>query len=136
MLTASGKGEQQAPASSRWGGLIVFELQQEGPKVTGTVRFSGGSSIGAGALEGCLGGDAFDFTVRSVDGTWTDEATVNGDEMNGTASWFTGVSFHGQNTAKSNIRRMLPGHVRTLKNPPQSAGCTDPDRPSRIPVSG
>src|SRR5215471_18042071 len=84
------------------------ELQQEGPKVTGAVTFSGGSSIGAGALEGCLGGDVFNFTVPSVDGTWTGEATVNGDEMNGAETWFTGVSFHGQNRAKSNIRRMLP----------------------------
>jgi len=57
------------------------------------VRFSGGTSIGAAGLEGCSGGDAFNFTVRSVDGTWTREATVNGDETNGAAAWFTACRF-------------------------------------------
>ena len=72
-------------------GLIVdvrLELQQEGPKVKGSIRPSGSIPWGsldrsptAGSIEGTVAGDVLEF--RETSGAIRGQLTVNGDEMTG-----------------------------------------------------
>ena len=72
-------------------GLIVdvrLELQQEGPKVKGSIRPSGSIPWGSldrspttGAIEGTVAGDVLEF--RETNGHIKGQLTVNGDEMTG-----------------------------------------------------
>ena len=72
-------------------GLIIdmrLELQQEGPKVKGSIRPSGSipwrnldSSPIAGAIEGTVAGDVLEF--KETNGHLTGRLTVGGDEMTG-----------------------------------------------------
>jgi hypothetical protein len=74
-----------------WGTLdgMFFELKQEGSRVTGSIRFPGGATVGQGGtsqgpIEGAVTGDMFRF--RQVRGNLEGELTVSGDEMNGRVS--------------------------------------------------
>ena len=72
-------------------GLIIdmrLELQQEGPKVKGSIRPSGSipwrtldPSPASGAIEGTVAGDVFEF--KETDGHLAGRLTVGGDEMTG-----------------------------------------------------
>ena len=72
-------------------GLIVdvrLELEQQGPKVKGSIRPSGsipwrslGQSSTAGPIEGSVAGDVFEF--RETNGHIRGQLTVSGDEMAG-----------------------------------------------------
>ena len=72
-------------------GLIIdmrLELQQEGPKVKGSIRPSGSipwrtldPSPASGSLEGTVAGDVFEF--KEASGHLTGRLTVGGDEMTG-----------------------------------------------------
>lgn len=59
---------------------VFMELQQEGAKVTGKVRASGGGP--AGDLEGTVAGDKFTYSLNGGR-TCCAELTVRGDEMRG-----------------------------------------------------
>jgi len=64
--------------------VLWLDLQQQGPKVKGSARTSGGSGIvgGFGRIEGTISGDVFRFKQSS--GTQLKgELTVHGDEMTG-----------------------------------------------------
>ena len=66
-------------------GWFQLELEQQGPKVKGSVLGTGvrvvaGNRI-SGPIYGTVAGDV--FTFRQTDGTLTGEMTVNGDEMSG-----------------------------------------------------
>ena len=67
---------------------LRLELQQEGPKVKGSIRPSGSIpwrtvdvSPTAGPINGTVAGDVFRF--REVNGHITGELTISGDEMAG-----------------------------------------------------
>lgn len=72
------------------GGDLSFELEQQGSRVKGSMRFTTGTSAvgftGArpGPIEGTVAGDVFYF--RQTNGDLEGELTVSGDEMNGRAS--------------------------------------------------
>src|SRR5262249_10322225 len=76
---------------------LLFELEQQGSTVKGSMRFpAGGSSewvttssrIIPGPLDGTVAGDMFRF--RLTNGSLAGELTVSGDEMNGQVSWSGG----------------------------------------------
>jgi hypothetical protein len=69
---------------------FLFELEQQGSTVKGFMRLTAGSSqnpmgIKPGPIEGTVAGDVFRF--RQTNGSVEGELTVNGDEMNGRASF-------------------------------------------------
>jgi hypothetical protein len=74
------------------GGSYELTLEQQGPKVKGSVRRDGtlpwGNTSGTywGPIEGTVAGDVFSF--RQTDGPLKGETRVSGDEMTGE------VSFH------------------------------------------
>jgi len=77
--------------TGRWeGGAagLLFELEQQGSMVKGSMRFTGGgaTTLGTtpGPLEGTVAGDVFRF--RTVRGDTEGELTVSGDEMIGRSS--------------------------------------------------
>jgi hypothetical protein len=68
---------------------LLFELEQQGSTVKGSVRFTAGSSqnpqgMRPGPLEGTVAGDVFRF--RQTNGHMQGELTVSGDEMTGQVS--------------------------------------------------
>jgi hypothetical protein len=68
---------------------LLFELEQQGSTVKGSVRFTAGSSqnpqgMRPGPLEGTVAGDVFRF--RQTNGHMQGELTVSGDEMTGQMS--------------------------------------------------
>ena len=72
--------------------LLLFNLEQQGSTVTGSMRFgAGGSSttsksrINPGPIEGTVAGDIFSF--RLTNSGLRGELTVSADEMNGQVSW-------------------------------------------------
>ena len=79
--------------SGTWpgGGLLLFELEQQGSTVKGLMRLTAGSSQMAsqgpksGPIEGTVAGDVFRFSQTS--GSVEGEMTISGDEMNGRASF-------------------------------------------------
>jgi len=76
-------------STTRQSGLSTFEvrleLEQQGPKVTGSVRQTGPGFGGFGALtgplDGFIRGDVFSFALTNA--TAQGELTVTGDEMTG-----------------------------------------------------
>jgi len=67
---------------------VRLELEQQGPKVKGSIRPSGSipwrsldQSSTAGPIEGSVAGDVFEF--RETSGHIRGELTVSGDEMTG-----------------------------------------------------
>jgi hypothetical protein len=111
--TVSGAAGQSAEGARR----AHVDLEQEGPKVKGTFRIEGGVASGnrnSGPLEGRVGGDVFHFRVRGGGGfgeTLTREATVSGDEMEGT---LTMQFMAGPQTVSVSLRRVAsPPHPRT-----------------------
>ena len=79
--------------SGSWtgGGLLLFELEQQGPTVKGVMRLTAGTSqmsyqgAKSGPIEGTVAGDVFRFS--QTNGSIEGEMTVSGDEMNGRASF-------------------------------------------------
>ncbi len=59
---------------------LWLDLQQEGPKVTGSVRLEGGA---ARPIEGSVAGDTFSFHASSGTALVKGELTVSGDDMTG-----------------------------------------------------
>jgi hypothetical protein len=78
LVTTDVTGTWRGKASAA---TITLVLKQQGPKVTGQMIVS--SSV-SGALEGSVEGDVFRF--RSIFGSLSGEATVDGDEMIGQLS--------------------------------------------------
>jgi len=66
---------------------VKLELEQHGPKVSGSLRvMSAGTAgptgtLGSGPVEGTVAGDV--LTVRRTNGSFGAEMTVNADEMTG-----------------------------------------------------
>src|SRR5260370_26915452 len=65
---------------------ITIDLKQEGPKVTGFLKWTGFSYSGLyddlpGPVEGTVSGDRFEF--KRINGSFTGAMTVTGDEMAG-----------------------------------------------------
>lgn len=90
LVTVDVSGEWQGnvtkPTASYGPSLIQLNLQQSGPKVTGTFSFSPGPSTSPGPtkdvpLEGTISGDVLSF--RNFNGSVTAELQVNGDTMKG-----------------------------------------------------
>jgi hypothetical protein len=71
------------------GGSYELYLEQQGPKVRGSIRRYGSllTSPGSisGPIEGTVAGDVFSF--RQTNGPLTGETTVSGDEMTGEVSF-------------------------------------------------
>ena len=86
-VSGSWQGNVTRPAGAYGPGLIQLQLQQSGPKVTGTLSFSPGP-IKDVPLEGTVSGDVLRFRTRS--GSVTAELQVNGDEMSGTGTTAAG----------------------------------------------
>jgi hypothetical protein len=79
-VTGTWYGTAQGPGFSH----ILFELEQQGSTVKGSIRFRASSGLASGPIDGTVAGDVFRFKDQrgSVEG----ELTVSGDEMNGRAS--------------------------------------------------
>ena len=66
---------------------VRLELEQNGPKVTGSLRVmsagtSGGTgTLGSGPIEGTVSGDV--LSVKRTNGSFSAEMSVSGDEMTG-----------------------------------------------------
>jgi hypothetical protein len=71
------------------GASYEFFLEQQGPKVKGSVRAYGATLMPGGSLsgpiEGTVAGDVFSF--RQTNGALTGETTVSGDDMTGQVSF-------------------------------------------------
>jgi len=84
-VTGTWQGSVVHPAGSS---LLEFTLEQQGPKVKGSVRASGVVQTAAGPIsgpiEGTVAGDALSF--RQTTGSLRGEMTVSGDEMTGLVS--------------------------------------------------
>src|SRR5215510_5310939 len=68
---------------------VVFDLEQQGSTVKGSMRIILGASqnpfgLRPGPIEGTVAGDVFRF--KQTNGTAEGELTVSGDEMNGRAT--------------------------------------------------
>ena len=97
-----------------WSGTVAgravlrFDLQHEGPKVTGFIKwFAGGSPE---AIEGSVAGDV--FTFKNQRGSVSGELTVGGDDMTGQIS---GWVFGGVGTRSIFLHRES---VPSQTNPP------------------
>jgi hypothetical protein len=77
---------------------VTLKLQQEGPKVRGTMAWTRGS----GPLEGTVGGDVFHFTVVSGGESSGGQLIVSGDEMVGDVTF---RAFEGSRTVRVFLRR-------------------------------
>ena len=98
--SSSGAPTAAANVAGSWAGSVgsggfsadVFmELQQEGAKVTGKVRASGGGP--AGDLDGTVVGDKFTYSLNGGR-TCCAELTVRGDEMRGRGASGYAVQVH------------------------------------------
>ena len=76
---------------------MEFTLQQSGPKVTGQLRMTPGST---GPIEGTVSGDI--FTFRETRERMTGKLQVNGDEMTGSG---TGSIYGASEPVTFNLRR-------------------------------
>jgi hypothetical protein len=89
-VTGTWQGSVPGPGVTG-GASYELVLEQQGPKVKGSVRRSGTmpgvSSPGSisGPIEGTVAGDVFSF--RETNGLLTGETTVSGDEMTGEVSF-------------------------------------------------
>jgi hypothetical protein len=73
---------------------ITIDLKQEGPKVTGFLKWAGFSYSGIyedlpGPVEGTVSGDRFEF--KRINGSFSSAVTVAGDEMTGQAKMSVGL---------------------------------------------
>ena len=73
---------------------ITIDLKQEGPKVTGFLKWTGFSYSGAyedlpGPVEGTVSGDRFEF--KRINGSFSGAMTVTGDEMAGQGQMSVGL---------------------------------------------
>jgi hypothetical protein len=84
-VTGAWYGRASAPPTSR---ELLLELEQKGSRVTGSLKFPEGVSLGGipGEIDGTVAGDVFTFRQRN--GAVRGELTVSGDEMTGTVSLF------------------------------------------------
>jgi len=85
-VTGTWDGTMSAPGGAGGGG-VRFDLEQKGPIVTGQYRMVGrqsGGHLSPGTIEGSVAGDT--FTFKDKRGNLSGELTVNGDEMEGSAS--------------------------------------------------
>jgi hypothetical protein len=82
-VTLAGSGTQFKPE-------VWLDLQQEGPKVKGLIRWRDFEGLGSrhstspGSIEGTISGDVFSF--KQTDGPGRGELTVRGDDMTGEVS--------------------------------------------------
>jgi len=95
LLTEDVTGTWTGSAGGR--AVVRLELKHQGPKVTGTVGWLGGTSE---SIEGSLAGDV--FTFKSARGTVSGILTVSGDEMTGQMS---GWPLGGNQTRQVSMRR-------------------------------
>jgi hypothetical protein len=73
---------------------ITIDLKQEGPKVTGFLKWAGFSYSGLyedlpGPVEGTVSGDRFEF--KRINGSFGGAMTVTGDEMTGQGHMSAGL---------------------------------------------
>jgi len=73
---------------------ITIDLKQEGPKVTGFLKWTGFSYSGfyedlPGPVEGTVSGDRFEF--KRINGSFSGAMTVAGDEMTGQGQMSVGL---------------------------------------------
>ena len=90
LVTVDVTGTWYGNAGGVGGGIrreFLFELKQEGSKVTGSMRTRPFGSVGV-AIDGTVAGDVFRF--KDSKGSVEGELTVSGDEMNGRASFYSG----------------------------------------------
>lgn len=97
-VTGTWEGSASAAQGTSW---LQFNLTQQGPQVTGTVKGMG-MNRSAGQINGTLAGDV--FTFRLTDVPFTGEMTVSGDEMTGPATVPLSYS-----RGRLNLRRVSPG---------------------------
>jgi hypothetical protein len=83
-VTGTWEGSRGRGGSAYSGGIVIFTLQQNGPKVTGQLRSPEGGSF---PIEGTVNGDVFSFHS----GPWKGELQVSGDEMRGSGTGTTGI---------------------------------------------
>jgi len=82
---------------------VRLELDQHGPKVSGSLRVlsagtSGGTgTLGSGPVQGAVAGDV--LSLRRTNGSFAAEMTVNGDEMMGSTALRAPISLHRISTA-------------------------------------
>lgn len=79
-VTGVWEGSAPSPSGQTW---VQLTLDQQGPRVTGSVRAWAGPRTGT--LNGTIAGDVFTFT-HTGDPRLTGELTVDGDEMIGQVS--------------------------------------------------
>jgi len=98
-VTGTWQGSVGGPAGAGGASYELF-LEQEGPKVRGSVRAYGATVMPGGSLsgpiEGTVAGDVFSF--RQTYGPLTGETTVSGDDMTGQVSF--------QSTYRISLRRV------------------------------
>jgi hypothetical protein len=80
------------------GGLYQLALEQQGSKVTGSVRILGGFAQFSGRVDGAVGGDVFTFTGEGQTGSTKGEMRLTGDEMTGEV-WGAGATPVGRRRA-------------------------------------
>ena len=96
-VTGTWDGSASTAQSTVW---LQFNLTQQGPQVTGTVKGAGMRS--AGQINGTVAGDV--FTFRLTDVPFTAEMTVSGDEMTG-----SGTVPYSYSRGTLTLRRVSPG---------------------------
>ena len=107
-VDVTGVWQGPVPGGARAGGgarNITLNLEQEGPKVKGTMESGDATGWrGSGPLAGSVGGDTFHFTVVSHGGESSrGELTVSGDEMVGDVTF---PAMEGSRTVRLLLRRV------------------------------
>jgi hypothetical protein len=87
-VSGSWQGNVTRPAGAYGPGLVQLQLQQSGPKVTGTLSFSPGPTKDV-PIDGTVSGDVLRLRTRT--GSVTAELQVSGDEMSGTGTTAAGA---------------------------------------------
>jgi hypothetical protein len=104
---------------------LLFDLEQQGSTVKGTMRFpAGGSSewvttssrVIPGPIDGMVTGDVFRFRLTS--GRLAGEMTVSGDEMTGQVSWSGGRTL--STACRSTLSPGFAAPVSQLRHVPHS----------------
>ena len=90
-VTGTWSGSARGGAPGQQGGILWFELEQQGPTVKGTLQYVGSTHPDLPStsrpINGTVAGDVFRFRQR--DSNVEGELTVSGDEMTGQI-WFAG----------------------------------------------
>ncbi len=90
---------------------ITIDLKQEGPKVTGFLKWTGFGYSGSyddlpGPVEGTVSGDRFEF--KRINGSFSGAMTVTGDEMTGQGQMSVGLGSIFLRRVDSSLRPSSP----------------------------